>query len=91
MRAHNKFFRPLDLMRVLATVSLLCGAGFRSLGADTHYVSLDGGNVSPYTNGWTSAARNIQDALGKAANGDTVLVSNGEARRVTTSTRRTIP
>ena len=51
----------------------------QSLRADTHYVSLDGGNVPPYTNGWASAATNIQDAINDALTvaSDTMLVSNG--------------
>jgi hypothetical protein len=44
--------------------------------ADTHYVSLDGANNSPYTN-WPDAATNIQWAVTAAVAGDTVLVSNG--------------
>ncbi|MCK5852596.1 hypothetical protein KAH27_06155 [bacterium] len=44
--------------------------------ADTHYVSLTGGNNPPYTN-WPDAANNIQDAVDAAVDGDTVLVTNG--------------
>ena len=44
--------------------------------ADTHYVSLEGGNQSPYTT-WQNAANNIQSAVDAATVGDTVLVSNG--------------
>jgi len=45
--------------------------------ADTHYVSLSGTNDSPYTNGWASAATNIQWAVDAAVNaGDKILVSN---------------
>ncbi len=45
--------------------------------ADTHYVSPDGGHVSPFTNGWAAASTDIQAAVNAAAAGDTVLVSNG--------------
>ena len=46
--------------------------------ADTHYVSLLGDNTSPFTNGWASAATEIQWAVDAAATTvDTVLVSNG--------------
>jgi len=46
--------------------------------ADTHYVAQNGQTpVSPYTNGWSSAASNIQAAVDEAVASDTVLVSNG--------------
>ena len=44
--------------------------------ADTHYVSLSGGNTLPYTN-WATAATNIQSAIDVAISGDIVLVTNG--------------
>jgi len=44
--------------------------------ADIHYVSLDGGNISPYTN-WSSAAMIPQDAIDTAMDGDKVIISNG--------------
>jgi len=44
----------------------------------THYVSLSGGNVFPYTNGWASAATTIQAAVSSAVDGDAVVVSNGQ-------------
>ena len=45
--------------------------------ADIHYVSPTGGNIPPYTGTWSSAALTIQDAVDVAADGDTVLVTNG--------------
>ncbi len=45
--------------------------------ADTHYVSPDGGHITPFTNGWIAAATDIQAAVNAAAAGDTVLISNG--------------
>jgi len=45
--------------------------------ATTNYVSLSGGNIPPY-NTWTTAAVSIQDAIGIALDGDTVLVANGK-------------
>jgi len=79
MSIRQKTDRTLGLMRILATIIVLGCPGFRSLRADTHYVSLHGGNEPPYTNGWASAATNIQDAINDAAtvDNDTVLVSNG--------------
>ena len=44
--------------------------------ADTHYVSLSGNHVSPFTN-WVDAATNIQAAVDVASSNDTVLVTNG--------------
>ncbi|MDD5706423.1 MAG: hypothetical protein PHR35_10880 [Kiritimatiellae bacterium] len=55
-------------------------AGFIAMDAgraDTHYVSPDGGEVAPYTNGWPSAARDIQAAVNAAVESDTVLVNDG--------------
>lgn len=45
--------------------------------SDTHYVSQAGGHISPFSNGWTAAATDIQAAVSAAAAGDTVLISNG--------------
>ena len=45
-------------------------------GAETRYVSLSGGHVSPFTN-WAGAARDIQAAIDACENNDTVLVTNG--------------
>ncbi|MCG2660616.1 MAG: hypothetical protein L6437_10275 [Kiritimatiellae bacterium] len=62
--------------RLAWLVGLLWSGGIMSR-ADTHYVSLDGDNTSPYTNGWASAATQIQWAMDQAIADDTVLVSNG--------------
>jgi hypothetical protein len=45
--------------------------------ADTHYVSLNGGDSSPYTNGWASASTNIIAAIAASTALDTVILSNG--------------
>lgn len=42
----------------------------------TRYVAPGGGNIPPYTN-WAMAARNINTAMVAAAEGETVIVSNG--------------
>ena len=44
--------------------------------AETHYVSLSGSHIAPFTD-WMTAATNIQAAIDAASAGDTVLVSNG--------------
>ncbi len=41
-----------------------------------HYVSLNGGNLWPYTN-WATAATSIQNAIDTATTNDLVLVTNG--------------
>jgi len=46
------------------------------LWAVTRYVSLDGGNIAPYTS-WADAARTIQDAINVADDGDVILVASG--------------
>lgn len=51
-------------------LSAACGSG-RDL-----YVSLNGGNIFPYTN-WPDAATNIEWAVNAGANGDSVWISNG--------------
>ena len=49
-----------------------------SVRADTHYVNkVNGSPVSPFTNGWSSAADNIQTAINVSAIGDLILVANG--------------
>jgi hypothetical protein len=46
---------------------------------DTHYVSLTASHTAPYTS-WATAATNVQSAVNVAADGDTVLVTNGTYR-----------
>ena len=60
---------------LLAAIVGLCSSPPNVL-ADTHYVSLSGGNVSPYTS-WGTAATNIQYAIDVSTSGDIVLVTNG--------------
>jgi hypothetical protein len=61
---------------ITSTVIILLLA-VSSLSAATLYVSLESTNPTPpYTN-WTTAAPNIQEAVGAAAAGDVVLVTNG--------------
>ena len=59
----------LALIAVCAVCASACGA--------THYVSLLGNHVPPFTNGWAGAATNIQAAVNVAGNGDVVLITNG--------------
>ena len=61
------------------TIVFLCAliGAFAAL-ADIHYVNKDNASpVSPFTNGWASAATDIQMAVSVATNSDTVLVTNG--------------
>lgn len=48
----------------------------RPAAADTHYVVVFGSPVAPYTN-WATAATGLHQAVAEAADGDTVLLSNG--------------
>ena len=60
---------------IIPTLLLLFSLSVR---ADTHYVNkANGAPVSPFTNGWASAAVNIQTAVNLAVDGDVVLVTNG--------------
>src|SRR5437762_4976407 len=59
----------------LGAALLLAGVG--SALADVHYVDVNGTNATPpYTN-WTTAATNIQEAVGAAVAGDEIVVTNG--------------
>ena len=65
--------------RVGVKASLICGGvvvlwlGLLSSSfGDTHYVSPDGSNHSPYTS-WSDASLSIQSAVAAASAGDTVL------------------
>ena len=62
--------------KFIITLVCLLWFGALTLRADTHYVSLDGTNNSPYLN-WADAATQIQWAVNVAGVDDTVLVSNG--------------
>src|SRR6266446_3484791 len=56
---------------------LLLLAGAEGALAATHYVDQNSTNAtSPYTS-WTTAATNIQDAVGAAVAGDEIVVTNG--------------
>ena len=70
-------FRMIGALRMALMIACLFGPGVFPIRAATHYVSLAGNNTSPYTNGWASAATNIQLAVNQALANDTVLVSNG--------------
>ncbi len=48
----------------------------RMVGGVYHYVSINGRNVSPYTN-WVHSARVLQDAVDAAWTDDFIIVSNG--------------
>ncbi|MBW7909212.1 MAG: hypothetical protein H3C50_09925 [Kiritimatiellae bacterium] len=58
-------------------LTVACCSLARPALADTHYVSLSGGHVAPYTN-WVAAATNIQEAIDASSDGDTVLVNDGD-------------
>jgi hypothetical protein len=61
----------------LALAVLLGAGGFAQAAIDTHYVATNGLHQTPFTNGWASAATNIQAAIDAAGVGDTVRVRAG--------------
>jgi hypothetical protein len=76
----------------LTVITLLLAVSNPS--AATHYVSLESTNPTPPYANWVTAAANIQQAVGVAAPGDVVGVTNGVHPRSvgvnTPLTRRTI-
>jgi hypothetical protein len=66
MRTH---LPPLTLISTLCCAIPVFGA--------THYVDLNSTNAMPPYTTWATAATNIQDAVGTAAAGDVVVVTNG--------------
>jgi len=60
----------------MAVVVLIC-IGSVGAGAATFYVAEDGNDANGGTNGWGDALLTIGSAVSKAANADTILVSNG--------------
>jgi hypothetical protein len=63
-------------MRLIANLAVLLLFSVGTF-ADTHYVSLDSTNPVPPFSSWSTAATNIQNAIDAAADGDTVVVTNG--------------
>jgi hypothetical protein len=64
------------ILKTVMIILVACGAG--RVQADTHYVAHNGQTETPpYTNGWASAASNIQDAVNAAVANDTVLIGPG--------------
>ena len=67
----------MKVNRSLGMLIMALSFAFQETGvAETRYVSLSGGHVSPFTN-WVEAATNIQAAIDASEDGDTVLVTNG--------------
>ncbi|TFH14912.1 MAG: hypothetical protein E4H02_08935 [Lentisphaerales bacterium] len=67
---------PDKLIKSWAVLVLLWASAGSNLEAGTHYVSLAGGNIPPYTN-WATAATNIQVAIDVSVSNDTVVVADG--------------
>ena len=66
------------ILRIMTVAALNFACTFSPLVADIHYVDIaNTTSVNPYTNGWSSAATNIQDAINAAGSNDTVLVNSG--------------
>lgn len=66
----------LDSGMMWDTSNLASNGVIRVVEAPPHYVSIDGADLSPYTN-WASAAHSIQDAVDVAADHETVVVAAG--------------
>src|SRR5215471_1676008 len=72
----NNSNRSRTLVARLFAVAVLL-AGTRGALSATRYVDVNCTNATPpYTN-WATATTNIQDAVGAAATGDEIVVTNG--------------
>lgn len=70
------YTNTLSEERIFTHYSWLPSPGEHTGDSIVHYVSTNGASIWPYTN-WATAARFIQQAVDTAADGDTVLVTNG--------------
>ncbi len=58
------------------TILIVIFSASQKILADTHYVSLTGGHISPFTS-LGNAATNIQDAVDAASVNDEIILNNG--------------